>query len=94
MGTWTNHEPRRIRKLLLHRKEIDRLAADDRRAGLTLVPLSLYFKDGKPRSSWRWPAVSGPTTSGRNWPDGTLPGRSSVPCGAEGSGVRDHGPHT
>jgi SsrA-binding protein len=46
-GTWTNHEPRRTRKLLLHRKEIDRLAAATQERGLTLVPLSLYFKDGK-----------------------------------------------
>lgn len=46
-GTWTNHEPRRPRKLLLHRKEIDRLAAKTAERGLTLVPLSLYFKDGK-----------------------------------------------
>jgi SsrA-binding protein len=47
MGTWTNHEPRRIRKLLLHRKEIDRLARLTTEGGLTLVPLSLYFSDGK-----------------------------------------------
>jgi SsrA-binding protein len=47
MGTWTNHEPRRIRKLLLHRKEIDRLARATSESGLTLVPLSLYFSDGK-----------------------------------------------
>jgi SsrA-binding protein len=46
-GTWTNHEPRRIRKLLLHRKEIDRLASTTAERGLTLIPLSLYFKDGK-----------------------------------------------
>jgi SsrA-binding protein len=46
-GTWTNHEPRRIRKLLLHRKEIDKLARSVREQGLTLVPLSLYFRDGK-----------------------------------------------
>lgn len=46
-GTWTNHEPRRIRKLLLHRKEIDRLDRATREGGLTLVPLSLYFSDGK-----------------------------------------------
>ena len=45
-GTWTNHTPRRIRKLLLHRKEIDRLAAKVSEQGLTLIPLSLYFKDG------------------------------------------------
>ena len=47
LGTWTNHEPRRIRKLLLHRREIDKLARATAEGGLTLVPLSLYFKDGK-----------------------------------------------
>jgi SsrA-binding protein len=47
MGTWTNHEPRRVRKLLLHRKEIDKLAREVAERGMTLVPLSLYFADGK-----------------------------------------------
>jgi SsrA-binding protein len=46
-GTWTNHEPRRTRKLLLHRDEIERLIGKIREGGLTLVPLSLYFSDGK-----------------------------------------------
>ncbi len=46
-GTWTNHEPRRTRKLLMHRKEIDKLAAATRERGLTLIPLSLYFSDGR-----------------------------------------------
>ena len=46
-GTWNNHTPRRERKLLLHKREIERLAADLKQGGLTLVPLSLYFKDGK-----------------------------------------------
>ena len=46
-GTWTNHEPRRPRKVLLHRKEIDRWARQTAERGLTIVPLSLYFKDGK-----------------------------------------------
>ena len=45
-GTWTNHEPRRPRKLLLRTEEIRRLAHDTRETGLTIVPLSLYFKDG------------------------------------------------
>ncbi|MGW0433635.1 SsrA-binding protein SmpB [Micromonospora sp. NPDC003197] len=45
-GTWTNHAPRRVRKLLLHRVEIDRILAKLREPGLTLVPLSLYFADG------------------------------------------------
>jgi SsrA-binding protein len=46
-GSWTNHEPRRNRKLLLHREEIERLIGKTREGGLTLVPLSLYFTDGK-----------------------------------------------
>jgi SsrA-binding protein len=46
-GTWTNHEPRRRRKLLLHRAEIAKLVGKTKESGLTLVPLSLYFKDGK-----------------------------------------------
>ena len=46
-GTWTNHTPRRIRKLLLHREEIERLVGKTKEGGLTLVPLQLYFKDGR-----------------------------------------------
>ena len=46
-GTWTNHAPRRKRKLLLHRDEIAKLIGKTREGGLTLVPLSLYFRDGK-----------------------------------------------
>lgn len=46
MGTWTNHEPRRVRKLLLNRVEINRLVTKVREGGLTLVPLSLYFENG------------------------------------------------
>ena len=45
-GTWTNHEPRRTRKLLLKRAEINRLLGKMREGGLTLVPLSMYFSDG------------------------------------------------
>jgi SsrA-binding protein len=46
-GTWTNHEPRRTRKLLMHKQEIARLVGRTKETGLTIVPLSLYFKDGK-----------------------------------------------
>jgi SsrA-binding protein len=46
-GTWTNHTPRRRRKLLLHRSEIDRIERKTSEKGFTLVPLSLYFKDGR-----------------------------------------------
>ena len=45
-GTWTNHEPRRVRKLLLKKIEIQRLIGKLREQGLTLVPLSVYFNDG------------------------------------------------
>ncbi|MFZ0324110.1 MAG: SsrA-binding protein SmpB [Actinomycetes bacterium] len=45
-GTWNNHEPRRPRKLLLRREEIKRLIGKTQEQGHTLVPLSLYFKDG------------------------------------------------
>ncbi|MPZ63777.1 MAG: SsrA-binding protein SmpB [Propionibacteriales bacterium] len=46
-GTWTNHEPRRARKLLLHRSEIAKIDSRVNERGLTLVPLALYFKDGR-----------------------------------------------
>ncbi|MCX2970833.1 SsrA-binding protein SmpB [Streptomyces sp. TRM70308] len=46
-GTWTNHSARRKRKLLLHREEIDKLTGKVQETGLTLVPLALYFKDGR-----------------------------------------------
>jgi SsrA-binding protein len=46
-GSWTNHAPRRNRKLLLHRGEIDNLIGKIRDGNLTLVPLSLYFTNGK-----------------------------------------------
>jgi len=45
-GTWTNHEPRRTRKLLMHRDEIQKLIGKLNESGLTLIPLSLYFADG------------------------------------------------
>ena len=46
-GTWNNHAPRRKRKLLLHRSEIEALAGTSRERGYTLIPLSLYFSDGR-----------------------------------------------
>ncbi|MFI5757424.1 SsrA-binding protein SmpB [Streptomyces sp. NPDC051569] len=46
-GTWTNHSARRKRKLLMHRIEIDKLESKSQETGHTIVPLSLYFKDGR-----------------------------------------------
>ena len=45
-GTWRNHSAKRSRKLLLHRQEITKLARALDNSGRTLVPLSIYFKDG------------------------------------------------
>ncbi|WP_147681616.1 SsrA-binding protein SmpB [Actinomyces ruminicola] len=46
-GTWNNHSPRRKRKLLLHRSELDKLAQRVQAKGYTIVPLELYFIDGR-----------------------------------------------
>ena len=46
-GTWNNHAPRRKRKLLLHKNEIVRLGNDVQAKGHTIVPLSIYFLDGR-----------------------------------------------
>nr|NLI50482.1 SsrA-binding protein SmpB [Propionibacterium sp.] len=45
-GTWTNHAPKRNRKLLLHRREIEKLHRATEASGRTIVPLSIYFSDG------------------------------------------------
>ncbi len=47
MGNQFNHEPARERKLLLHRQELKRLTGKLKEKGLTLVPLKIYFKNGK-----------------------------------------------
>ena len=46
-GSWTNHATRRRRKMLLNRAEINKLGGKVNESGLTIVPLSLYFKDGR-----------------------------------------------
>ena len=46
-GTDANHDPERDRKLLLHRRELERLTGKVAERGLTLVPLRLYFKEGR-----------------------------------------------
>jgi len=46
-GTWTNHPPRRKRKLLLHKEQILKLSGKVKEGGYTLVPLQLYFSDGR-----------------------------------------------
>ena len=49
-GSWTNHLPERDRKLLLHRRELDRWAGAVATKGVTCVPLSLYFKGSKAKA--------------------------------------------
>ena len=46
-GPLLNHEPKRTRKLLLHRREIDKLLEQQQKGGYALIPLSIYFKDGQ-----------------------------------------------
>lgn len=46
-GSWTNHAARRRRKLLLHRQELLKIERKINESGLTIVPLSLYFKNGR-----------------------------------------------
>ena len=80
-GTWTNHEPRRERKLLLHRAEIVRLIGKTKEGGVTMVPLALYFKDGKAKVEIALGrGKRSPTTSGRRWPRSSPSGRCSAPC--------------
>jgi hypothetical protein len=104
LGTWTNHEPRRTRKLLLHRKEIDRLAEATRERSTGWRPplasaarrwsrCRCTSRTGGPRSSWRWPGASARTTSATTWPRRMRPGRSTVLCGGGGNGVADDVAH-
>jgi SsrA-binding protein len=46
-GSWTNHSARRRRKLLLHREELNKISVKIRESGFTVVPLQLYFLDGR-----------------------------------------------
>ena len=49
-GTWNNHAPKRKRKLLLHAQQIVKLSRQIEAKGYTIVPLSLYFKDGRAKA--------------------------------------------
>jgi SsrA-binding protein len=46
-GSWTNHKPKRPRKLLVHRRELDKFAGKAAQRGFTLVPLRMYFRRGR-----------------------------------------------
>jgi SsrA-binding protein len=78
-GTWNNHAPRRRRKLLLNRHEIAKLVQKTKESGHTIVPLSMYFKDGYAKVEIALAKASAPTTSGR-------------PCGQNRTSAKRNGP--
>ena len=81
-GPGTNHEPRRPRKLLLHDYEIHRLIGKIKQSGLTLIPMQLYFKDGKAKVEIGLGRGRRATTSGRTSPPGrpnAMPSGQSPP---------------
>ena len=75
-GTWNNHAPTRKRKLLLHRHEIDKMERRVNERGLTIVPLRMYFKDGRAKVEIAARArARSPTTSATRSPSATPSGR-------------------
>ncbi len=78
-----NHEPERVRKLLVHRREIDRLEAQVAERGFTLVPTRVYFKDGRARSRSRSAAARTASTSATRsrsaTPSATWPASCATP---------------
>ena len=69
----TGHDPDQKRKLLLHHNEIVRLRARVDPEHLSLIPLSIYFKDGRAKVELAWPRAAAPTTSAGSSPNGTPP---------------------
>ena len=87
---YEGHEPTRPRKLLLHRKQIDQLAARINERGLTLVPLRIYFKGHLVKVELGLARASAPTTSASPWPSATPSARwpgSARPAPGLGSRV-------
>ena len=80
-----NHDPRRPRKLLMHREEIEKLTAEVAQKGLTLVALRLYIKTTWPKLNWVWPGASGSTTSGEPSATGNWTWLRARPCGRRGN---------
>ena len=67
-GNIWNHDPTKKRKLLLHRKEIDKLTGKALEKGLTLIPLKMYLKHGLLKCEWGCAAARSSTTSAKPWP--------------------------
>lgn len=82
-GSWTNHEPRRNRKLLLHRRQIDTLVGKIREGNFALRRCRCISPKARSRLSLRWPEASKPATNARTWPV-VMP---SVKCSASWVGA-------
>ena len=80
--------PRPQRKLLVHRNQIDELMGQTQQQALTLVPLSLYFKDGKAKVELALARAGASTTSARPSSPGTPTGRPPAPPGTSNAGGR------
>ena len=80
MGNRMNHKPKRPRKLLLHRREIAKFAGKATERGFTLVPLKMYFKNGRAKVELAVAAVSNCTTSEKRRKRPTLKRRFAGPC--------------
>ena len=79
-GTWNNHAPKRKRKLLLHAAQIDKLARQSQAKGFTIIPLSLYFKDGRVKRKSHWHEARRNSTSVRHCARSKTSVRPCVPC--------------
>ena len=77
-GNIFNRDPMRVRKLLMHRREINKLFGTVKQDGLSLIPLSLYFKDSKVRFSLVYARVKSSTTSVTTLPKEMLSVKSSA----------------
>lgn len=72
-GNIFNKDPLRVKKLLLHRQQIRKLIGDSSEKGYTIVPLQVYFRDGRAKSKSALPGAKSSTINGR-----TLPGKTSA----------------
>ena len=84
-----NHDPERPRKLLLHKREIERLIGKTAEKGLTIVPTRIYFTGRGPRSSSRWPAARTCTTSAARSRSATSSARSTGRCRSASQSAAD-----
>ena len=79
-GTWNNHAPKRKRKLLLHRLQITKLARGIEAKGYTIVPLSLYFKDGRVKAEIALAEARRNSTSARPCAKSRTSAKPYAPC--------------